>query len=48
MNLQLFERKWSFPIPHTSRHLIGGTEEAHENPQSGQMIPKPRFEAIAS
>jgi hypothetical protein len=31
-----------------SRHLPGGTEEIHENPQSGYPVSRPRFEPRTS
>jgi hypothetical protein len=37
------KRSWSnFKV--LSRNLHGGTEESHENPQSGKQVSGPRFE----
>jgi hypothetical protein len=42
------ERRSRDVIEVLSRHLPGGTEENHENPQSKYLIFRPRFKLITS
>jgi hypothetical protein len=46
MNWQRFGMKCSWPNLGTTQQLLAGTEKNHRTPQTGFLIPHPRFEPI--